>query len=89
MGWVMTMEEVVVMGPLGRVVVLVGHLVIKSFNILIHNTEQKVSPVLVAVVEPCVQRDEGVADDVCGGRARGDGGGGLLVQVRVLRSANN
>merc|ERR1719266_2547462 len=25
MGWVMTMEEVVIMGPLGRVVVLVGH----------------------------------------------------------------
>merc|ERR1719273_2300378 len=25
MGWVMAMEEVVVMGPLGRVVVLVGH----------------------------------------------------------------
>merc|ERR1712212_368881 len=41
------------------------------------------SPVLVAVVEPCVQRDEGAADDVCSGRGRGDGGGGLLVQVRV------
>ena len=81
MGWVMTMEEVVVMGPLGRVVVLVGHLVIKSFSILIHNTEQKVSPVLVAVVEPCVQQDEGEVDGVCGDA---DGGGELLVLVLVL-----
>ena len=81
MGWVMTMEEVVVMGPLGRVVVLVGHLVIKSFSILIHNTEQKVSPVLVAVVEPCVQQDEGEVDGVCGDA---DGGGELLELVGVV-----
>ena len=57
---------------------------------IIANRANKTNPpVLVAVVEPCVQRDEGAADDVCGGRGRGDGGGGLLVQVRVLRSATN
>merc|ERR1712072_1219961 len=53
MGWVMTMEEVAVMGPLGR-------------------GSPRGSPVLVAVVEPCVQQDEGEVDGVCGDA---DGGG--------------
>ena len=86
MGWVMTMEEVVVMGPLGRVVVLVGHLVIKSFSILIHNTEQKVSPVLVAVVEPCVQQDEDADDASYDGALAGDGEllGLVVVVLRIV-----
>ena len=58
----------------------IGQLVNWTFNQLVGANKTN-SPVLVAVVEPCVQRDEGAADDVCGDD--GDGGGGLLVLVAV------
>ena len=91
-GWVVPVEEVVVVRLLGRVVVLVGHLFRVLLNLYLDHQQhhdvqcchqsKSISPVLGVVVEPCVQQDEDADDASYDGALDGDGE--LLVLVVVV-----
>ena len=92
-GWVVPVEEVVVVRLLGRVVVLVGHLFRVPSNLYLDHHQHvppcsilpsmpSISPVLGVVVEPCAQQDEDADDASYDGALDGDGE--LLVLVVVV-----